>query len=139
MEWQKQMGIRKGDMKTLWTSVLTIWLIAIAQIALSAEVVLSWNAVDNATGYRMYYGTESKGHGDPVDVGAETTGTITLEDGTYFFAVTAYNDYGESAKSQELKATIATPTEPEDPIDVTPPGVPNGISGQVVHIHVHVD
>jgi len=92
-----------------------------SSVVQAADVTLQWNAVTEATGYKIYCGTLSRDDGgtydfdtgDPVigaspfDVGNETI--YTLEDmppGTYYFAATAYNDFGESGFSIEVFTTI---------------------------------
>ena len=78
-------------------------------ISYTATATLFWNPVPDATGYKMYYGTASHMYETPVDVGNATTGVLTLDPGDYFFAVTAYNDHGESGYSVEVSATIPIP------------------------------
>ena len=86
-----------------------------------ASVNLSWNAsvTPNVTGYRLYYGRASGAYDTVIDVGMSTTasvdGSLTVG-ATYFFAATAYNDFGESDYSNEASALIA-------PADTTPPTV----------------
>jgi hypothetical protein len=57
---------------------------------LNESLALSWNAVDNATGYRIYYGTSSPPT-TLVDVGNTTTYTLSglTNDQTYYVAVSA--------------------------------------------------
>ena len=57
---------------------------------LNESLALSWDAVDNATGYRIYYGTSSPPT-TLVDVGNTTTYTLSglTNDQTYFVAVSA--------------------------------------------------
>jgi hypothetical protein len=68
--------------------------------------MLTWEPSNDPTvvGYRVYYGPTSKVYGAPVDVGNDTTHTVTgLDDGRYYFAVTAYNAIGlESGYSNEV-------------------------------------
>lgn len=56
-------------------------------------------------GYKVYYGTSSGNYTDSIDVGNVTTYTIDkLSPGTYYFAVTAYDIWGnESVRSDEVK------------------------------------
>ena len=73
--------------------------------AYPADVTLEWNPVSGAAGYKMYYRSADAPAGEyqpGIDVGANTTGTIPDLDGPYYFAVTAYNAFGESAYSAEV-------------------------------------
>jgi len=80
--------------------------------AYSADVSLQWNSVAEADGYNVYYGTESGSYQTPEDVLDQTSHTLSLDPGTYYFAVTAYNNYGESGYSEEVSATVADSNPP---------------------------
>jgi hypothetical protein len=74
-----------------------------------ASVVLTWNAsVDpSTTGYHIWAGRSSGVYdatGSPKDVGNVTTGTFDLlgNNGVWFFAITAYNAFGDGGYSPEL-------------------------------------
>jgi hypothetical protein len=56
----------------------------------------------------MYYGTASRTYTVRINVGNATTYTVKrLSQGvTYYFAVTAYNQFGESSYSNEVSAMI---------------------------------
>jgi len=73
-------------------------------------VTLSWNknSEPDIEGYILHYGTSSHDYLDSVDVGNKTGCTISgLESGqVYYFAVTAYNPYGESGFSEEVSYEI---------------------------------
>jgi len=78
-------------------------------------VKLTWNAVTatpEVTRYYVYVGTAqgvSKKTGDPSLVFCLTdpmTTEATLPTGTYYIVVTAVNDYGESAESNEVSVTV---------------------------------
>jgi hypothetical protein len=77
----------------------------------SAVVTLQWNSVPDAEGYNIYCGLEPRNYQPPQNAESNTNHTISLDPGTYYFAVTAYNNYGESGYSQEVSATI-TATDP---------------------------
>ncbi|MCH8543030.1 MAG: DUF1566 domain-containing protein [Alcanivorax sp.] len=93
--------------------------------ASQGQVEVRWDAVANATGYNLYYATESIG--DIDNFGSIASGelvldvtsphTVTgLENGTtYYFQVTALNDQAESAGSDEVTA-----------VPIPPPSVPLG-------------
>ncbi|MHC4269580.1 MAG: fibronectin type III domain-containing protein [Planctomycetota bacterium] len=79
----------------------------------SAQVAIRWdpNQEENIAGYIIYYGNSSGDYGSSADVGNRTNYTVTgLESGnTYYFVITAYNNFGsESNYSAEiaLKATV---------------------------------
>jgi fibronectin type 3 domain-containing protein len=77
-----------------------------------SPVVLVWDAVSGADGYRIYYRTEPGSYlqnlEQGLDLGNDTTYTATgLTLGTtYHFAVTAYGPDGESDFSNEACQTI---------------------------------
>jgi hypothetical protein len=77
-----------------------------------APVVLVWNGVAGANGYRIYYrsapGSYRQNLGEGLDAGGVTTYSVAgLVSGTaYAFAVTAYGSTGESDFSNEACQTI---------------------------------
>ncbi len=82
--------------------------------AYSADVTLAWNSVTEADSYKVYYGLESGNYEVTTNTIYQTSHTISdLDPGTYYFAVTASNEYGESDYSTELPCTI------EDPVPAT--------------------
>ena len=74
----------------------------------AADLSLSWDSSSGATGYRIYYGFESRSYIFEVDIGLWTQCTISgLDPGqTYYFAVTAYNDFAESDFSTEISYSL---------------------------------
>jgi len=78
----------------------------------SATVVLIWDSVSGADGYRIYFRTSPGSYlqnlEQGLDVGNVTTFTAAaLAVGTtYHFAVTAYDSIGESDFSNEVCQTI---------------------------------
>jgi hypothetical protein len=73
----------------------------------AAQITVAWDPVEDPsiTGYRIYYGSGSSGYEGVLDVGMETTYTLTdLEEGQpYYFALVAYDaDGAESELSQEV-------------------------------------
>ena len=74
----------------------------------SQAVTLGWDPTPGANGYKLHYGTSSSNYTSVVDAGASTTNRITgLQIGTkYYFAVSAYNDFGESDYSTEIAYTV---------------------------------
>lgn len=82
--------------------LLLLWLPAQA-------VRIGWDASIGASGYRLYYGTNSGVYRVSVDVGTNLTATIIgLTTGpTNYFIVTAYNAHGiESLPSEELAYSV---------------------------------
>jgi hypothetical protein len=76
-------------------------------LASATNATLTWNPnpESGVTGYKLYRGTGPGLYGPPRDVGAVTTftdanGVSDLT--TYYYAVSAYNDAGESPKSGEV-------------------------------------
>lgn len=67
-------------------------------------VTLAWDPSIGATGYKLYYGTQSSNYASVVVAGINTSNKIsTLTPGVrYYFAVTAYNATSESAPSAEI-------------------------------------
>jgi len=81
--------------------------------AFAATANLAWDAStgSNAAGYKVYYGTSSRKYAYTVNVGNNTSCSISgLTAGNkYYFAATAYNASNtESAYSTELVYTIPT-------------------------------
>jgi hypothetical protein len=90
---------------------------AVAVSAHAGQIQLAWDAVPGATGYRIYYGTQSGTYTSNLTSSATTTTISGLQDcTTYYLAVKAYNAAGESPTfSNELSGwprpeiTSATP------------------------------
>ena len=77
-------------------------------------VVLAWDPSPDPTtrGYNVYWGTASRTYAFKLDVGNDTTGTITnlLYATTYYFAATCYDLAGlESDFSTEISYSKAGP------------------------------
>src|SRR5215471_8565970 len=95
----------------VWTVGLTLLLLATTTYA--GQVSLTWNpsSSTDVVGYRLYYGQASQTYTARIDVGLQTSYTITgLTDGqTYYFAATTYNLAGtESTFSNEVSTTLTT-------------------------------
>ena len=94
---------------SLWSFVPLFILIMIFSTTFTrpshgAEVTLAWDDNDAVVGYYLYYGFESRNYSFKIDVGPELQYTLfNLDDmETYYFAVTAYNENGESDFSDEI-------------------------------------
>lgn len=100
-------------------AALTIGCVSIAE-----AVTFTWNpnTESDLAGYKLYMGTAPGAYTSSIDVGNKTTTVIAgLTPGTWYFALTAYDDKtpaNESGFSIEISTTIAPPP------DTTPPGVP---------------
>lgn len=83
-------------------------LVLLGSSAQANQVTLAWDPSDDATGYRLYWGTESGVYSQSQDVGNITSYTVPLlvNTITYYFSVTAYNEAGESDYSSEIRYTI---------------------------------
>jgi hypothetical protein len=77
-----------------------------AQLSHSGEVTLAWDHNDqvSVTGYYVYYGLESGNYAAKIDAGSESQYTLVdLDDlKSYYIAITAYNEFGESDFSEEI-------------------------------------
>lgn len=106
-----------------WGVLLGLPLVLLTSSAMAAPVTLAWDAsVSMVDGYWLYYGLASGTYTARIDVGPETTYTLTgLTSGqTYYFAVTAYDrtDGRESGPSNEVSTTLP-PSEGPPPSTTT--------------------
>jgi hypothetical protein len=74
--------------------------VLLALPVLAGDICLEWEAVEGASGYRVYYGLSSGNYTDSVNVDNVTEATLHgFADCTpYYLAVKAYNGAGESAQ-----------------------------------------
>jgi Malectin domain/Polysaccharide lyase len=95
--------------------------------ALAEEVTLAWDpaADPNVAGYRLYYGYAQGSYEGDVDVGMETTITLTdLEEGqAYYFVLVTYDIHGEESELSQEVMHNGPPTDFEEDIDES--GVPD--------------
>jgi len=107
------------------------WLVMVLMMAghtEAASVQLAWDPpAAPAVGYKLYYGQNSRNYRIVVDVGGQTSYTLSGldRDRDYYFTVTAYDDRGnESSFANEvsafLTATTAEPMESVDPRAIPP-------------------
>jgi len=84
----------------------TLFSTLFAPLSHSADLTLAWDHNDqvSVSGYYVYYGLESGNYTVKIDAGSEPQYTlIDLDDlKSYYIAVTAYNEFGESDFSEEI-------------------------------------
>ncbi|MEJ5300395.1 MAG: fibronectin type III domain-containing protein [Thermodesulforhabdaceae bacterium] len=88
-------------------------LLATAPATFASSVTIAWDPVTSVTvgGYKVYYGKTSRSYSAVIDVGNNTTCTISdlMEGNTYYIAVTSYDAQGlESNYSEELTVNTST-------------------------------
>jgi F5/8 type C domain/Fibronectin type III domain len=85
--------------------------------ALAGEVTLAWDPPGdpNVAGYRLYYGHEKGTYEGDVDVGLESTITLSdlAEGKAYYFVLVAYDSDGEQGEVSEEVAHNGPPTDVE--------------------------
>src|SRR5437870_1422069 len=86
----------------------------------NAQVNLTWNASAVATGYYVKRSTSS---GTEVQIAAQSATAYSdnsVSNGiTYYYVVSAYNSYGQSANSAEVSGTPVAPPPPAADVTVT--------------------
>ena len=72
--------------------------------AIAASATFQWDPSDQAIGYNLHYGLESNSYEFVIDVGPDLQHTLSdlNENQVHYFAVTAYNENGESGFSEEI-------------------------------------
>jgi hypothetical protein len=66
-------------------------------------------ALTNLAGFKIYYGTAPRTYSQVQTINSptQTSATVTLSPGTWYFAMTALNSLGEeSAKTNEVSKTV---------------------------------
>ncbi len=87
----------------------------------NAQVNLTWNASSGATGYYVKRSTTSGAEAQIAAVSTTSYSDNNVTNGTkYYYVVSAYNSYGQSANSAEVNATPMAPA--------TPPAAPTGLT-----------
>jgi hypothetical protein len=88
---------------------------------LAGEVTIAWDPAQdpNLDGYKLYYGYEEGSYEGVVDVGMETTYTLTdLKEGqVYYFALVAYDIHGEESELSQEVAYNGPPRDSEADAD----------------------
>jgi fibronectin type 3 domain-containing protein len=97
--------------------------------AANAQVNLTWNASSGATAYYVKRSTTTGGPYSQIATPATTSyADNSVTNGTkYYYVVSAYNSYGQSANSVEVSAT---------PIAPPPPGAPAGLQATPGNLQV---
>jgi hypothetical protein len=77
----------------------------------SHAALLQWDTVPDASGYKLYCGDQSHIYTNTISVGRwdQTTNTLTLPPGHYYFSLTATNGLGEGPYSDEVTCTFTNP------------------------------
>jgi cellulose 1,4-beta-cellobiosidase len=92
----------------------------LAASAANAQVNLTWNASSGATGY---YIKRSSTSGSEAQIAAQAGTTYAdnavANETKYYYVVSAYNSYGQSANSAEVSATPVAPPPPAAPTGLT--------------------
>jgi hypothetical protein len=85
--------------------------------AANAQVNLTWNASSGATAYYLKRSTTSGGPYTQIATPSATSyADNSVTNGTkYYYVVSAYNSYGQSANSAEVNATPMAPPPPAAP------------------------
>jgi hypothetical protein len=95
--------------------------------AANAQVNLTWNASAGATSYYVKRSTTSGTEAQIASVSTTSYSDNNVSNGTkYYYVVSAYDSYGQSANSAEVSATPAAP----------PPAAPAGLTANVVDSQV---
>ncbi|MDR0707551.1 MAG: hypothetical protein LBF60_06725, partial [Treponema sp.] len=87
----------------------------------SGAIAVSWNSVSGASGYNVYHSTTSSGTYSLVGsaAGISYTDTGLSPSATYYYKVSAYNDYGESSLSSSYASASTSGVAPSAPSGVT--------------------
>lgn len=117
----RQTGI---DRVTMVFGLLAVLCLPAMALASSGSLTLAWdsNPEKDLAGYRLYYGTKPGSYSVHKDIGLNTTYSLQgLDEGSYYFVVTAYNKSGgESGYSNELEYSVAPPTITNVPNPTSP-------------------
>ena len=117
--------MKKKKLTIIWA--ITILLMMLTPV-FAKDVTLSWGNSTGATGYRIYCQANNSKPPFPLCGDTRNTGTsytvAGLTDGSiYSFAVTAYNDYGESTYSNIVTESPPVVTDPDNDKDGYPASV----------------
>jgi hypothetical protein len=116
---------RAGTFRQIRYALLTVVFLLLAQVgeAVAGTVRLVWDANTEASlaGYVLVYGKTSRVYTTSTTLPASaTTHEFTLPDGTYYFAIRAFDTAGvQSGYSNELRVVLGTTSEPESEPSIT--------------------
>ena len=102
-------------------TIISIITLLFATTAFAADVTLLWDAVPNATSYKIYSSTDM---GATWDTGIDTNGAAEYlmvgvsDEGKVLFRVSAYNEHGESIRYTAGAWYCGSCTVPEAPTGV---------------------
>jgi fibronectin type 3 domain-containing protein len=101
----------------------------------SSSITVSWNSVSNASGYDVHRSTSGSGS---YSYAGSATGTSYTDTGlapntTYYYKVSAYNDYGQSSLSSSYDHSTTRGIAPSAPSGVTATAAWN-YSGDAIRI-----
>jgi hypothetical protein len=106
------MTTRQHLARRLYTIPVLLFLLCNFNPAVAADVSLAWDASvsPNISGYKVYVGNSSRTYNAPITIANQTTYTVSgLTDGTFYFAVTAFDiDGNESDYSNEVSTIIGS-------------------------------
>ena len=118
--------VRSGPSCQLRRALLAFCLVLLAQVgqAVAGNVRLSWDANTEETlaGYVLVYGTTSRVYTKSVTLPASavTHEVTNLPDGTYYFAVRAFDTANAlSGYSNEVRVVLGSTSEPEPELSIT--------------------
>ena len=131
--------------------LVVIFLLLTLIFGQSANITIGWNPVQDVTGYKLFYGTESRVYENHISVSSTqitnnyVCGTISnLTFGTqYYFSVTATNFTYESDFSAELVYTLLITNDQPHANNISNllvymgESLPIVLSGQDTHSNIH--
>ncbi|QBQ54429.1 fibronectin type III domain-containing protein [Nitrosococcus wardiae] len=122
------------------TTITSIVLLAYSLNVNAAQAVLAWDDISepSVSGYKLYYGSSRGNYNHSIDVGNQTSYTLTgLEsEKTYYIAAKAYNQDKSkySDFSNEITATLPSSTTSSEP-NINEDTVPPIEVGEVIADH----
>ncbi|MDB6109802.1 MAG: fibronectin type domain protein [Pedosphaera sp.] len=134
-QWKRNSGKTSPNKQSRFMVVIALCMLSCAAARGSQSVPLAWDPNQDASvaGYVVYYGNTSGNYSSSLDVGTNTTATISglTEGQTNYFAVSAYNSARvEGARSSQIVylvpgALIMAPrAKPTDPLTLNFPVAP---------------
>jgi len=110
-------GVFKFSSSFVFICILPLTLILTPASGHSCVITLEWspNTEPDLAGYVVYYGASSRDYSSSIDVGNYTTCAISdsgfQEGQTYYFTVTAYDEYGNESDFSEEVTYIFSPVD----------------------------